>query len=350
MSDYLNNLVARSLNHAEVIQPRLASMFEPLQSNTGLDVTPNLSLQQPSVNAEAVSKNQISIDIETGDSLGLKLQEVGTKGKFHQESEIDMETQKILSVGGEEVAIKLDRKVSGEGDNQGFSATEETQGETTLSVVNKSLERSEPKTQGQTSTPNTHTNLQPYSSSRLDPSPDHNTDEMSMSKLPSLNTISHNHTSGEQESVNLPTLKVFRQINAIPSSKFTAARQEISGISQLREELSVEHLEEFQPGEVSTSALASKTTESSINNLDNLIPHAKKPAITMYPQVQIPTSTDTNLSEQPSSPPTPTINVTIGRIEVRATPPVAPPTKQRPKPTVMGLEEYLHQRAKGDHR
>jgi hypothetical protein len=47
--------------------------------------------------------------------------------------------------------------------------------------------------------------------------------------------------------------------------------------------------------------------------------------------------------------PAPTIQVTIGRIEVRATP---PPAAQRPQhtrssPPVMGLDEYLKQRAKG---
>jgi hypothetical protein len=47
---------------------------------------------------------------------------------------------------------------------------------------------------------------------------------------------------------------------------------------------------------------------------------------------------------------TPTINITIGRVEVRA---VAPPAQQRAKPkpaTVLSLEDYLRQRAKGVSR
>lgn len=36
MSDYLNNLAAKSLNHTEVIQPRLASLFEPPSVAGGL--------------------------------------------------------------------------------------------------------------------------------------------------------------------------------------------------------------------------------------------------------------------------------------------------------------------------
>lgn len=51
-----------------------------------------------------------------------------------------------------------------------------------------------------------------------------------------------------------------------------------------------------------------------------------------------------------SSSSIPTIQVTIGRIEVRATPPPTTlPQRQRSGPPVMGLEEYLTQRAKGGY-
>lgn len=48
--------------------------------------------------------------------------------------------------------------------------------------------------------------------------------------------------------------------------------------------------------------------------------------------------------------PTATVQVTIGRVEVRATtpPPVPKPKVNRPKPPVMSLDEYLRQRAGGD--
>lgn len=48
---------------------------------------------------------------------------------------------------------------------------------------------------------------------------------------------------------------------------------------------------------------------------------------------------------------TPTVNVTIGRIEVRASKPPEPPRrKPAPKPTVMSLDEYLQSRSNGGGR
>jgi hypothetical protein len=48
--------------------------------------------------------------------------------------------------------------------------------------------------------------------------------------------------------------------------------------------------------------------------------------------------------------PAPTIQVTIGRIEVRATPAATPrPQAARSAPSVMSLDDYLNQRAKGGH-
>jgi hypothetical protein len=49
-------------------------------------------------------------------------------------------------------------------------------------------------------------------------------------------------------------------------------------------------------------------------------------------------------------PPAPTIHVTIGRVEVRATAPAAPPPQRRPAPRRMSLDEYLTQRSSGGRR
>jgi hypothetical protein len=68
-------------------------------------------------------------------------------------------------------------------------------------------------------------------------------------------------------------------------------------------------------------------------------PGALPPSTTHY---QPPTS-----SPQPSDQ---TIQVTIGRIEVRATPPPAPARRPRTEPASTTLDEYLKRRASGDKR
>ncbi len=80
------------------------------------------------------------------------------------------------------------------------------------------------------------------------------------------------------------------------------------------------------------------------------IPVQHSPTETVKPQITPfiqPIQTTSVASTKPTQP-APTIQVTIGRIEVRATAPVNPPSMQaRPKSPVMSLDEYLHQRGGG---
>ncbi len=66
----------------------------------------------------------------------------------------------------------------------------------------------------------------------------------------------------------------------------------------------------------------------------------------------LPEVRDRSLAEPPMAPEAPpTIQVTIGRVEVRATPaPARKKKKARPQPTVMSLDDYLKQRAQGGSR
>lgn len=75
-----------------------------------------------------------------------------------------------------------------------------------------------------------------------------------------------------------------------------------------------------------------------------------------YPRIaaRVDSRKATNDSPSPpdldDAPPPPTINVTIGRVEVRATLPTPAPRRQSPAAPSMGLDEYLRRRAKGDER
>jgi hypothetical protein len=70
-------------------------------------------------------------------------------------------------------------------------------------------------------------------------------------------------------------------------------------------------------------------------------------AITAQPRVSVSSEPTAPASAELPTEPTPVIQVTIGRIDVRATPtPAAPAQRPRATPPVMGLEDYLRQRAK----
>lgn len=73
---------------------------------------------------------------------------------------------------------------------------------------------------------------------------------------------------------------------------------------------------------------------------------ALRPQIAVMPPARSPRPLAHRLEETAMTQPT--IHVTIGRVEVRATPPPAPSQKKGPsKPAVMSLDEYLRQRNGG---
>ncbi len=87
-----------------------------------------------------------------------------------------------------------------------------------------------------------------------------------------------------------------------------------------------------------------------------MLPEKTQPSapITVRPQVKQyiePTPLAPTLPEAIAEP-TPTVQVTIGRIEVRATPPppVSSSQTRRSAPSIMTLDEYLQQRARGDEQ
>jgi hypothetical protein len=84
----------------------------------------------------------------------------------------------------------------------------------------------------------------------------------------------------------------------------------------------------------------------------DLIPLASTPFVIqplVKPYEEPPSQDLARPAEMPNA--MPTIHVTIGRVEVRATPPPSPLKKEQPNRTpVMSLDEYLHQRAQESRR
>jgi hypothetical protein len=73
------------------------------------------------------------------------------------------------------------------------------------------------------------------------------------------------------------------------------------------------------------------------------------PGVIAQPQVRRVADVVVTSQAQPAvrAEPPPTIQVTIGRIEVRAAPPEPAPAKRAPRPPLMTLDEYLRQRRGG---
>jgi len=82
-----------------------------------------------------------------------------------------------------------------------------------------------------------------------------------------------------------------------------------------------------------------------------VVPVSKRAGGAWAPAASIPCSSSSPSVDSPRPRPTETIvQVSIGRIEVRATPPAASPPPHRPAPGVLGLSDYLEQRGREGRR
>lgn len=101
-------------------------------------------------------------------------------------------------------------------------------------------------------------------------------------------------------------------------------------------------LEEQQPLVIPRPELSSRTTTRS----SPLAPIIAQPRVTAYSKPAASAPPQPAAAPQPA----PTVHVTIGRIEVRATSPSVPPQGRRAAPPVMSLDEYLNRRTQGGDR
>lgn len=291
MSNYLSNLIDRSLDRADVIQPRLPSLFEPVQGISspipGFWGQEEQAIEQPfteEINTRNVARQNRPI-----------------ANRFAQASEQRSDTSLAnLRLPGL------------------FSPTTAIQ---RSQPPNRSLSDSE----------------QPVPLSQPEPtsSPVHGSDIQSLFLKPPI-----------------AEPQIAERIVSVEKSEM-ATQPAPSPVQPVEPNRSAVRLPIFNPPLVAVQNTTAGSKESSSANdlflgqdppmfrqiTDNMPLSLIRPAIQAVEAEMI-------RPAAPTSPPV--IQVTIGRIEVRATAPVNPPSTQaRQKSPVMSLDEYLHQRGGG---
>ncbi|BAZ37706.1 hypothetical protein NIES4101_36290 [Calothrix sp. NIES-4101] len=302
MSDFISNIVARSNNQLETVGPRLPSLFEPGVETRNLSIAGDLE-QDMGINHPLVEnlpsprrKNQVAeIGQSESESLSTTSQESNQMGREPQQQIDGEKTGYIFHRGGDESANSVNSEFSSRSQVPApINPIGETQ---TNFVTNNYFQLGELQTQ----------------------------------KLPELRVIQQLIT---KETV---TKEVF------PSTERTATTPEVQQINPPQPATKLEQI-----------ILAITPQETPTNPEKSPIPLdlSPIPTQTLIPPPQITPQVSVVKKLQPvpeKTETTPTINVTIGRIEIRATTttPASPSTKPREKPAVMSLEEYLRQRGGG---
>jgi hypothetical protein len=288
MSDYLSDLVTKNIGTADVIHPRRASRFEPAQAKGALEAPPEL---------------------------------------FSWQAE-NLEQENIIEAPPARPRRRREARL-----NESFEATssqKDSDGQIVQASPVSPPEIYSPET-GQKKTP--------------------------VTVAPKINDAMREPASRNLSVPNhlLPTLSTF--ITPAPAPSKSAERQEKS--SNI-----------IEPAPVQTPSEPAKTGESKTplpkntgqQNLEANAPIIVKPRVeqtenrvretavnqTIIPKPREPLSKQ--ISESAKTPEAPVINVTIGRVEVRAVTSPASPKPSHAKPQTLSLDEYLQKRSRGGQR
>lgn len=364
MSDYLNNLAAKSLNPAEVVQPRLTSLFEttpvsdwldsgrslglekvedePASGETGLNVpsspeqtTGHLPESQPSV-ADLSPSSNTGQQQPTGPSVtpSLRLgQPIGHQQSLRTPAELQPAGYSMSEQSWQPMAIRP----SAEPAPQKQRPTGQQPlhpGEDSWPVKARSVQSLEPPS----SSPE-----RPTSSAIPGPLVQPGTPlQFTENALqhPALERLGSLLTTGEQQPTLQPLIQeivVERMVSPAASSPTDASSVKSESALSLS---TAEKESQTAPEQDIRGPEPSPVAETSARVV-------AQPHVTQYVEPAGPVPT----GPVPRPEPAPTIQVTIGRVEVRATTPTPQSSKkERPKPPVMSLDEYLGRRASGGDR
>lgn len=287
MSDYLDNLIAKSLALAEVVQPRPLSLFEPLPSVSGLLAPDHSSLEQAARSAELSASPEPLIDRAAPSAPNAELSENPPAG--HREPQSGPPSQRPVQV--------IDRSPSQS--TPQMIPLQPVMPAPVAGDAGKRADRSE--------------NAAPAGQQTVDSHP-------AVSEHVSLRVVLHATTPADRQSTATPeAIPLIPAHTAAPEHAMTLP-ESIVPAPPSHTLLVAQLTTTPRPGE-------SQDRGSPLSDRAEPIPYA--------PEAERETA--------------PTIKITIGRVDVRAVMPErpaprAPPERRNP---ALSLEEYLKQRSVG---
>jgi hypothetical protein len=377
MSDYLSELAARSLESTEVIQPRLASRFEPVVRGGALDralggrgpadamnsvadfpvgvVTPPGSREQPP-----------AVLAQSGQSSAASRAARLSQGEPEAQTADPRRTPDAQSPGLETIVTLGSQLMSKPSRSEEMSRTDDNPGRIqspSLPSMTVAASAQQPGAAGSVM-PQTSLSAQPPIRP-LSGQDEHGFDERIRSAVGDALALQRPSKemdgSGPEERNNLQPLvgSLFSQDDRSLDGRIRSAIDDALAMQRIRKE--AEDSAHADHGGVQVGGLEQLSAE------DRAMPSRKESApqvqpaalvrVITQPQVVIaaparPASLERAAAEkpnvQPVPQPAPTIQVTIGRIEVRATPaPTSGVTSKPRQAPAMSLDDYLRQRNRG---
>ncbi len=311
MSDFLSNIVAKNNNQLEMVQPRIPSLFEPAAESKNLNKNLNISgdLEQD-VGINSISIANQELPHRSNQVVEIPQLEIESPSTLNQETN-HMLREPQRQNNQEETKYLFNRDIS---ESSHIRNPEFPPQSPIISSVNPSVN--------------------PSVNSTVNPTVEQQTNFVTNNYLQTVEL--HNQTSNEPTVIQqLIAKETFTKEIFLPQEN-TAVIPEIHSVNPQEPITKLEQI-----------ILPTVEREASNNIEKSPIPQQILPTQTLImPQVSV----VKELHLAPENKETaPTINVTIGRIEIRATTPttVSSSAKPKEKPAVMGLEEYLHQRGGG---
>ncbi len=370
MNHYIKSIAAKNLHLMEVIQPRLASRFEPtpqrflpaessLRNSVSRDVEPINSLDQFAQDCEA--SNHYAPDSYTkvaARNIVSRSPAAGNPDSPGPEALVDVE-----STGAARPQRKQDRTIqpisepkerfSSSGQREGdWQANFETSRQSSLPLKGTSSDRSSILGfSGLVSSPETAPSLETvqkvtgnigpeYRSSPEEPSPSAHFEEEQTSRKLSYERKSTRRTSEGPRPEKIVPISVPEQ-NQNLSLKVVSLP--VSRIMQREEEIvPMASIEDIEKKRGATGGIRHETVVpiARIKPLTQPVSPgmvAAQPYVKSYFKQELNKILDMAAKPELAAP----VQVTIGRIEIRATPTTAIPQRKHAEPSVMSLGDYL---------